>query len=345
MQGSGWLASLACRNFYCALAAERRRVRPRRMKSSAPLQQSSWILYSIQGIRSSVLAVRGREILQRLSKRGIRIPSTNRIMNAVRLTEDLNADKVTLTEADVDLQTRTLDAFRTLFEAFVVVWTAEERQRTVNPFPNDRLARLLEGADLIKEDRNPLARSIQFELYVGATLVLGGLDAFPNEPDYRTTYWGETIGVPAKRVVSASPNALRSNLRDAASQLRAAKLRGFVALSVDPHISDLSGATVDDVGAQFNAQVAVAHKQLADQSDQAALLGAFVFGHWSSFSFSGATPILHWREPLQILAFADSPNELKQIAMFQSGWRQRWENSFTEIGVLLRGESRANDAA
>jgi hypothetical protein len=299
------------------------------------INSSPWSNPQIPGIRSSLLALRGREVLERLGARGLRVPQPNRINNAVRLTEDLNAGRLVLRPEDAKLQRRALEAFRTIFEAFVIVWAAEERKRRVNAFPNDRLARLLEGAELPSDDRNPLARNTQFELYVGASLVLGGLEALPSEPDYRTVYWGETIGIPAKRLTSVKPETLRGQLRAGARQLATHGLRGLVALSLDPWVDDLSGDTAEEVGQKFNTQIQLAHQKLQEQSEKRAVMGAIIFANWSQFRFDAEKPVLDWRTPTQIIAFTDTQEELDRVRAFQDGWRARYENSLAELGALL----------
>lgn len=282
-----------------------------------------------------MLVARGREVLARLARRGIHIPSPNRLANAIQLTDALNEGHRLLSEGDIHGQRAALNAFRTLFEAFVIVWTAEERPRRVNPFPNERLAYLLQGRDGVQPGATDPARDIQFELYVGAYLVLCGLEARAIEPDYCTEYRGEVIGVAAKRVSSAKPAALRARLRKAAQQLRRNNLRGFVALSVDPWIPDLSGSTIEDVGEQFNDQLARAHAIIQDQSEKSAVLGAIIFGHWSRFEFSNGMPRLIWREPIQTYSFVEDEAELTSFVELHVGMRNRYENAVRELGHLL----------
>jgi len=93
-----------------------------------------------------------------------------------------------------------------------------------------KLKHVLGGAPLPSEDANPLARSMQFELYVAALCVRGELPVMFREPDCIVTAAGVRLGIAAKR--AGGPNVQRL-FADAASQLRKAKLDGVVALSFD----------------------------------------------------------------------------------------------------------------
>ena len=300
------------------------------------MQFGPWSNFRLERIGSGTLAARGREVVSLLRKRGVASPPENRLERAIRLTEQTNDGNVLIRADDPQTAARVLEAFRTLVEAFTVVWTLVERVRGVNPFPSERLAYLLQGADLPTEDANPKARNTQFELLVGATLVMGDADILPEEPDYRLLYHGEYVGVAVKRLTSTKPNTLWGHLRDASHQIVAHGGKGFVAIGLDSWVSDLDAEDVEEVGRKFNEQLQEAHAQLQKASERQALLGALIFANWSRWAFDGAKPTIDWRAPTQLIAFTDTAQELGRVKDFYEPLRARYEASMAEMGKLLR---------
>lgn len=257
------------------------------------------------------------------------------MQRAIELTHRVNEGEVSIVAEDPDTATRVLESFRTLFETFVVTWTSTERPRRVDPFPIDRLKYLLEGADLPAEDSNQKARSTQFELLVGANLILGGTDIRPEEPDYRLLYHGDYVGVAAKRVRSLNPDRVRGLLRDALDQFERYDCRGFIALNLDRWIVDLASEDIREVGRLFNEQLQGAHKEIGKISGNERLLGAMIFTNWSRWCFDGPKPTIDWRAPAQFVGFGDTLIEQRRFEEFFGPFRSRWEANMEELGRLL----------
>jgi hypothetical protein len=118
-----------------------------------------------------------------------------------------------------------------IFEQFIVARALHRLNRTRDAILLSKLQTMLSGADTDEEDKNPLARNTQFELYVGATLAMGGVQTRLAEPDLRIYYCGKEIGIAAKRVRSVKQLIKRA--KDAVNQIKASGLPGIVALNVD----------------------------------------------------------------------------------------------------------------
>ncbi len=288
------------------------------------------------GISPSMLLAQAQVVLKRLSKLGVALPPSNRVARAIKIVQASNDGSIDIEAADSETQARILEAFRTLFEAFMIVYTATERPRQVNAFPNDRLRYLLRGADTPAEDSNPQPRNTQFELVVGAVLVLGGADVRPEEPDYLMLYHGDNVGVAAKRLTSLKPEAIRGRIREAARQIRNANTRGFVALNLDSWITDLGRDDPEEVGKNFNQQIWAAHQQLDSMSDREALLGAMIYGYWTRWLFEDATPQLDFRTATQSIAFTKDQEEVERARAFFEPLGERFEHGLRKLVDLLR---------
>ena len=299
------------------------------------MQFGPWIQFQIPGINTRVLARRGRQALALLKHRGLRLAVSNRLERAIALLDELNDGRIIPTESEPEVQTRSLEALRTVFEGFVVLWTLTQRPRSTDVFPNQRLKSLLEGAETIEADKNPWARNTQFELIVGAAMVLGGATIVPEEPDYRFLYHGDWVGLPVKRLTSTSQAALRAALRDAAGQLQRARLRGFVAVNLDSWISDLGVGTAGEVGQRFNEQLRGAHRELQNQSEREVLLGALVYGQASKWVFGSERPSIEWRTGTQHLTFRADPEDWERARQYFEPLQERLARGMEELGQLL----------
>jgi hypothetical protein len=296
------------------------------------MYQSGWSNFHIGAVSPSKLAFRGREVLGYLESRGIRIPGGNRLQQAIRLTERLNEGKFHIRSDSPELNDRVREAFRTLWELFVITFAAVERRRHPDPFPNDLLLHLLRGAELPAGESNPKARNTQFELYTVASLVLGGADVRPGEPDCTFLYHGNYIGVAAKRLTSTKPLTLQAEVRDAAKQLSSHGLCGFVALSLDAWLAELEiGEDPSVVGRSFTKLLQEAYRCLDRVSAREAVLGAMLHGHLNRWHFDDAMPRLEWHAPSQFVGFTDTEMEVARFRQFFGPLRDRFEGRLAEI--------------
>lgn len=272
-------------------------------------------------------------MLKRLSTWGLSIPPSNRIERAIALTDAVNAERLSLGTEENRVQTR--EAFRTLWEALVIVYTADQRPRRSRPFPLERFGCLLEGASSAWEDANPAPRNTQFELYLTALLVLGGADVRIGEPDLQFLYHGEYVGLAAKRVQSVNETTLRKRLREARRQIQRSTGKGFIAINMDAWVSTLKlGGNVDELGASFTEQVQAAHNHLHALSDNSGLLGYLLFGEWFDWALE-PSPRIEFHSPRQISCFTQDDIEVARVREFFEPFLERQNNGLREVFGLV----------
>jgi hypothetical protein len=293
-----------------------------------------WSGFQLAGSDPRMLTVRGRQVLKKLTDLGIQIPASNRLERAITLVEKVNAGLVKIGPPGVDLE-RIVEADRTLYESFVIVWTAMERKRRVNPFPIVKLKYLLEGADLPSEDANSKARDTQFELMVAAQLVLGGAEITPAEPDYRLLFLEDHVGVAVKRLSSIKRTALRRALRGAAGQIRSSTGRGFVAVNLDSWVADLPSNAIEDFG-HLDAKLRSAYRELGRASERRSLIGALVFGRFSGWRHDHEPPAKVSVNFCHHVMFSDPANNGEKAKEFFDAWHARLEAGLKEINAKLQ---------
>jgi len=283
-----------------------------------------------------VLAARGRQILDKLADRRIRIPAGNRIEQAIRLTDEANASSDTLREQPEAELYRFREAFRTLLESFIIVHTIYDRPRQTAWYNDEMLSRLLRGASTEKDDKNPHARNTQFELLVAASLVLGGADIRQEEPDFSMLFHGKRVGIAVKRVRSLKTETLRSELVDAARQIRDSTRTGFVAANLDSRINELdTSSDLDRLGKSFQEQVSVAHDTMHEISEREAVIGYMFYGSWFGWALDGEMPRLEFHVPAQIRCFTTNAAQTARCFEFFGPLHQRHSRCLATIMQLI----------
>ena len=296
---------------------------------------TDWSLFQLR-IGTGKLADLGTQAIRVLKSRGVILPAGSRLERAVEIVSRLNTSPDIIRADDPKILRLTLEALRTVFQSFVICWTLTERPRRVVPFPAERLKYLGKGADLPAKDSKPW--DTQFELMVGANLILGGADLEPQEPpDCTLLYHGRRVGVEAKRLTSLKGQKVRDGLRDAAKAFLNTTGEGFVAFNLDNWIEEFIPVTdPEEFGKAFDSQVREAHKQIQAASERRALLGAFVFGTRNEWRFGDGKPQLVWQNPMQLIGFGDEGSrEHPDFLAFFGPLRERWEASMTELGRYL----------
>lgn len=177
------------------------------------------------------------------------------------------------------LATAYAEAGRVVVEHYLMSRVLRDRPTMLSDAVAGKLQASLGGADRPSEDRNPIARNTQFEMYVFTLLVLGGCYVRVDEPDLRTTFGDEIIGIAAKRV--ASPRKLIVRSQEAAGQLSNQGLRGFIALNMDQQVT-LPTPPADSIpaeqrGARFNAAMQPLFKVERALCANPAVIGMLVF--------------------------------------------------------------------
>lgn len=281
-----------------------------------------WHRETKEGLAFRAFVRRAHSVIEVLRSRGVRIPASNRLSRAAAMLERIDGQ----TRSGQDVQTQeaaAAHAVQSIFDASLVAYAIETTQHPFVSIPNARLRHLVLGADSPVGEKKTMARDVAFEALVGALLVLGGLDARPEEPDYLTTLDGETIGIAAKRCTATSLSSVTNLVRKATDQLRRADVRGFVFISVDQLLTHLpSGQAAADVGGHFMAQVAAVHHALETQKKDRRLLGGILFGRHVTFSGPAECRKIKLQAPMQVMAYADPPGEARRISDFQERFRR-----------------------
>lgn len=297
---------------------------------------SSWKNRNSGPLQVGKLVARGRETLAHLARLGVRIPTPNRLDAAIHVLEDFNEGRLLVKEDDPNTQRRVLEALRDVWEAFLILYTRLDRRKFASVFPVDELQYLVLGADSASEEGDPKPRSSQFEMTVAARLILGGADVRREEPDLRFLYFGEYVGVAAKRIRRNRVRTVEEALRDATHQLTRQGVRGFIAFSVDPWLDGLRMRDgVEAYWREFNLQLADIHQLIARTDDTPYVMGVFLFGHASGWRFENGEPRLEWSEGLQIARFSNDPVEIERSSEFLEPFRERMWNGLAEVHRLI----------
>ena len=188
---------------------------------------------------------------------------------------------------DTDKIVHLTDAQWTIFEQYTIV-------RAVNPrgaqadLGREKLRAMLGGPEVEGDEKNPVARNTQFELYVGAVLSLGGVSLDLAEPDLTFHYLGRMTGIAAKRV--RSPAQLAKRVKDAVKQVQSAGMPGFVAVNVDRLIADTeTKLPVEAVLDERLPAVQIVDSYLHEHQE---IRGSLVFGREARWDFTREPPKL-----------------------------------------------------
>lgn len=221
----------------------------------------------------------------RLSTFGVPFPPGNRLQRAQSLLKDLQAGRLALA-ADSALVDQVTEAQWTIVELYIATRGLGSAQRELSDVERAKCEEMLSGAEMPEADRNPLARSTQFELYLAGLFRMGDVRVMLAEPDLLIDYQGTPCGVAAKRVRSfrQAPRCAR----EAADQLRASGRPGFVAVNVDVLLklrSDLPGPE-----ATLAERLAVINEIEATMAEREHVLGTITIGRDAVWDFSRDLP-------------------------------------------------------
>lgn len=221
----------------------------------------------------------------RLAEFGIRIPPGNRLQRAKTLLENVNASSAAFTVAN-DLLDRVTEAQWTIIELYIITRSLGSPTRSLDVRISRKLEEMLSGSDSYVDDRNPLARNTQFELYVAAAFTMGDVPVTLGEPDLLFDYLGTQCGLAAKRVRSIRQAPRRAN--EAANQLRAAGLRGVVAVNVDVLLK--GGESAPDPTMTFPERLEVVQQIEARMSERPEVVATMTFGRDCIWLLGGPRP-------------------------------------------------------
>jgi hypothetical protein len=284
-----------------------------------------------------LLALRGREVLDKMTRLGLKPPRGNRLERAASTLERFNAIAKTnpLRVEQTERQAVLSEAWRTLWDSLLMTHARLEGRASSAAIRREHLEALLSGADTAEGDRNALFRNLQFEGTVGARFVLGGTAIESAEPDFRFVYHRDKLGLAVKRLTSTAARALRSRLKEGASQLSRSGLRGFIAVNLDSWSFDLGGDSDPlSVGKLFEEQLDEVHQSLDVAFERDSVLGVLVFANWSSWTFSDL-PRFEWRESARYLLFSEDKTETERFGEFFHGAHARLGNSLDQLRKIV----------
>lgn len=258
---------------------------------------------------------------ERLAEFGIPFPAGNRLQRAKALLEDVNARRVVLIPDDDSLLDRVAEAQWTIVEQYIVARALGPPGRSLSPLMTQKLEEMLSGTDSSEVDLNPLARNIQFEMYVAATLTMGDITVHLAEPDLVFDYFGARCGLAVKRVRSLRQAPRRAD--EAADQLVAAGLRGMVAVNVDVALKPAEGSLAPNPTLAERLQVV--ERIEARMAERAEVIATMTFGRDCVWRFGGDRPSADLSQSLRFVAHPRTQAEEQMGRTFFDGLMARIE--------------------
>jgi hypothetical protein len=274
------------------------------------------MLRPLGDISHSILAGRGRQILERLAEEGVLLPLDHRLSQAIRYLDVPEDGAPSIHEAE--RAAIMAAATGALLEALAVMEAHRASRSQRHLFTTERLRQLVQGRLLVPSGTRDDDANRRFETYVAALLVMGGFTVYDAEPDWHVLYAnGERLGLAVKRINTGSERAIRDRVQEAAAQIARAKVRGLVVVNVNTLTSDLApGLPPQEFGQAFDAAAAHVLSRLGALADRAHIVGAYLFGSGMQFKFDddGAAS-LHMAVVHKILPLGDDA-ELPTLGTF-----------------------------
>ena len=210
-----------------------------------------------------------------------------------------------LTREDDGLLDRVTEAQWTVIEQYIVARSLGRPGRRLNPDQLRNLNEMLSGTDTPEADRNPLARNIQFELYVGAFFTMGDVPVLIEEPDLSFDYCGARCGVAAKRVRSFQHAPRRAD--EGADQIAAARMRGVVAVNVDVLLK--ISPDVPDPEATLGERLEVVRQVEARMAEREEVVATMFVGRDCIWEFDGARPVAQMSHSVRFTVHPRAPTD------------------------------------
>jgi hypothetical protein len=223
--------------------------------------------------------------LAQLTNLGVQVPSGCRLELAGRLLRRVHEGRETVEPEDSPGIQRLTEAHWTVLEQYTIVRALDPKE-SMTELGLEKLQQMLGGPDIAADETNPIARNTQFELYVGACLRFGGVSLDLQEPDLAFSYQGVPTGIAVKRVRSSAQLVKRA--REAADQIRASRMPGFVAVNVD-QITKLSGQCH---GVGLDQQVPELTPVESALGERPGILGLLAWVHRATWTFQDTSPKL-----------------------------------------------------
>ena len=171
--------------------------------------------------------------LARMADFGVKIPAGNRLQRAVKLLSEVESGRRKLTQVDEELLVRVAEAQLTIKQMYLITRSMGSRPGQIDPLRQFKLREMLGGQDIEDQEKKPIARNTQFELFVAALMTMGGATVLLGEPDIRMKNGLLDVGIAAKRLSSPQKRAFLDRVQEGGRQILRQGGEGFVAVNID----------------------------------------------------------------------------------------------------------------
>ena len=260
--------------------------------------------------------------IDRYRKLGIRQSPGNRLQQARELLAQFAGRNAPLDSEDEELLHRIVESTQTCFEHYLIARSTGTSSGKLLPELERKLEESLTGAEVAEDEVNSPGRDTQFELFVRAFLVMGGVSVWIAEPDLRFQYNGREVGLAAKRV--KGPKKLRRRFKDAVDQIEGTGHSGFVAVNADLLVRCLgSEGNAAELGARFQDRLDALKRIDEEFVSRPLVMGRLVFGTDAIWHLGEGQPTLEFRSFRQYYVYAKSDQEVEAAERFFSALSAR----------------------
>jgi len=268
--------------------------------------------------------------IDRYQQLGICKSPGNRLQQARELLAQFAGTNAPLDSEDEALLHRIVESTQTCFEHYLIARSTGTRFGKLSFEMVRKLEESLTGAEVADEEVNSPGRDTQFELFVRAFLVMGGVPVWIAEPDLRFRYNGREVGLAAKRV--KGPRKLRRRFNDAVDQIERTGHSGFVAVNADLLVRNLgSEGDAAELGARFQERLEALKRIDEEFGSHSLVVGRLVFGTDAIWHLEKGKPKLELRSFRQYYVYAKSDEEAKAADRFFPPLRARIDERMQQL--------------
>lgn len=239
----------------------------------------------------------------------------DRLQRARDFLAQYSGTNAVLESSDEELLHRIVESTQTCFEHYLIARSTGTVSGKLAPELTRKLEESLTGEEVADKEMNSPGRDTQFELFVRAMLVMGGVSVWIAEPDLRFLYNGREVGLAAKRV--KRPKKLRRRFRDAVDQIERTGHSGFVAVNADLLVRDLGSEGSDaEIGARFQERLDALKWIDKEFGSHSLVMGRLVFGTDAIWHLGKGRPTLGFRFFRQYWVYSKTNEEAKAADRF-----------------------------
>jgi hypothetical protein len=282
---------------------------------SKPLQPPTYSQL-IDDLTASDAASAIERTIERLRAIGATPPSGSRLHQA-KTTIQQKADSPALAKPGSLARRLYAEAHRTAFE-FSMIAVAINSQGRLDRRLHQKLQRAYSGSldPATTAEKSQRARDMQFELYLGAWLAIGGQPVHPSRADLRVSQWFEWRGVAAKRI--QIPSQLVRRVKSGADQILQDHATGFVCVSLDNYSLRRNRARITAAsGAHFFSKypyLDAAEKWLV--AERPAIHALLAFGSLARWEPKRTPPRLDLSRLTRIMILTKNPSQRERLTDF-----------------------------